>query len=63
MPAGEGGAEVGGRVQLLGDLRQRALLGADVLGQAALRCIAAEERSCAPCEASCFNLSWLTVPA
>jgi hypothetical protein len=44
MPTGEDGAEI--RPQLLSDLRQRALVGANMFGQATLRCVAAKQRSC-----------------
>jgi len=37
MPAGEGGAEIARCAQFLSDLRQRALVGTNVFGQAALR--------------------------
>jgi hypothetical protein len=47
VPAGEGGAEITRCVQLLSDLCQRALVGTDVLGQATLRRVAAEQRCCA----------------
>jgi len=38
MPAGEGSAEIARCAQFLGDLRQRPLVGADMFGQATLRC-------------------------
>jgi hypothetical protein len=44
VAAREGGAEVGRRAQLLGNLRQRALVSADVFGQAALWRVAAKQR-------------------
>ena len=44
MPTSKRGAEVARRAELPGDLRQRALVRADVLGQAALRRVAAEQR-------------------
>ena len=44
VSAGEGGAEVARRAELPGDLRECALVRADVLGQAALRRVAAEQR-------------------
>src|SRR5690349_15284335 len=45
MPPSKGSAEISRAVQLLGDMRQRSLVSADVFGQAALRCVTAKERS------------------
>jgi len=44
----EGGAEVSGCAQLVGYLCQGALVGADVLGQTALGCVAAEPSAYRP---------------